>query len=77
MHDPRSDDGTYIVIFRARVRQFDDEYFQTAARMREPAIQEFGCLEFQAVTEGPDEVALSYWPGRGVDPRPEGPSRAR
>ncbi len=51
-----------VVIFRARVRKLDDEYARVAARMRELAITEFGCLEFHAVSEGADEVALSYWP---------------
>jgi heme-degrading monooxygenase HmoA len=27
-----------------------------------PALGQFGCLEFTAVTEGQDEIALSYWP---------------
>lgn len=57
-----ADAGVFVVIFRARVRQLDDEYAQVAARMRELAIAEFGCLEFHAVSEGLDEVALSYWP---------------
>ena len=52
----------YVVIFRAKSRTLDDEYFRVAARMRELALSQFGCLEFQAVTEGQDEVALSYWP---------------
>jgi heme-degrading monooxygenase HmoA len=52
----------YVVIFRARIRAFDAAYAQTAARMRELALSEFGCLEFHAVTEGDSEVALSYWP---------------
>ena len=52
----------YIVIFRAKVKAFDDEYFQTAARMRELALNEFGCIEFFSATEGLNEVALSYWP---------------
>lgn len=52
----------YVVIFRARVRAFDDEYSRTAARMRELALSQFGCLEFHAVAEGDHEVALSYWP---------------
>jgi heme-degrading monooxygenase HmoA len=52
----------FVVIFRAQVRQFDDEYSRTAARMRDLAIRQFGCLEFHAVTEGDQEVALSYWP---------------
>jgi heme-degrading monooxygenase HmoA len=30
--------------------------------MRELALSEFGCLAFHAVTEGDEEVALSYWP---------------
>ena len=57
-----ADTGMFVVIFRARVRKLDDEYARVAARMRELAITEFGCLEFHAVSEGADEVALSYWP---------------
>ena len=52
----------FVVIFRARVRRLDEEYLRVAARMRELATTRFGCLEFHAVTEGQDEVALSYWP---------------
>jgi heme-degrading monooxygenase HmoA len=52
----------YVVIFRARVRALDEEYSKVASRMRELALSQFGCLEFHAVTEGRDEVALSYWP---------------
>lgn len=53
----------YVVIFRATVRHpLDDQYARTAARLRDLALTEFGCLEFHAVTEGRDEVALSYWP---------------
>ena len=50
-----------VVIFRARTRTLDDEYLRVAARMRELALGQFGCLEFAAVTQGSDEVALSYW----------------
>ncbi len=52
----------FVVIFRAKVRKTDDEYSQMAARMRELALSQFGCLEFTAVTEGKYEIALSYWP---------------
>lgn len=52
----------HVVIFRAKIRNLDSEYSTVAARMRELALTEFGCLEFQAVTEGKEEVALSYWP---------------
>ena len=56
----------YVVIFRAKVRAFDTEYSQTANRLRELALSEFGCVEFHAVTEGTSEVALSYWPSEAA-----------
>jgi heme-degrading monooxygenase HmoA len=52
----------FAVIFRAKVRQTDTEYVQVATRMRELALTQFGCVEFTAVTEGQNEIALSYWP---------------
>jgi heme-degrading monooxygenase HmoA len=52
----------FVVIFRAKIRSLDAEYSQMASRMRALAMEEFGCTEFQAVCEGPNEVALSYWP---------------
>lgn len=51
-----------VVIFRATVRQLDEEYSRTAARMRELALDRYGCLGFQSVSEGRQEVSLSYWP---------------
>jgi heme-degrading monooxygenase HmoA len=52
----------FVVIFRAKVRQFDADYSALAAQMRELALTQFGCLDFTAVTEGEQEIALSYWP---------------
>lgn len=52
----------FVVIFRARVRALDAEYSRTAARLRQLAFDEFGCLEFQALSEAGEEIALSYWP---------------
>jgi len=52
----------FVVIFRATARHLDAEYSATATRMRELALTQFGCLDFTAVTEGNQEVALSYWP---------------
>lgn len=51
-----------VVIFRARIRELDGNYAITAARMRELALQEFGCIAFHSLTEGQEEIALSYWP---------------
>jgi heme-degrading monooxygenase HmoA len=52
----------FVVIFRATARHLDAGYSTTAARLRELALSQFGCLDFTAVTEGDQEVALSYWP---------------
>ena len=30
-------------------------------RLREFALGQFGCVDFQAITEGKDEIAHSYW----------------
>jgi heme-degrading monooxygenase HmoA len=51
----------YAVIFKAEIREFDESYFSTAARMRELAINEYGCKEFASCCEGDLEVAISYW----------------
>jgi len=51
----------YAVIFKAKTKKLDDAYFEMAKRMRELAINEYGCLEFTTVTEGVNEIAISYW----------------
>ncbi len=51
----------YAVIFRASVAGLDDEYQQMAQRLRELAFEKYGCLDFVAVTEGDEEIAISYW----------------
>ncbi len=51
----------YAVIFRAEIAQLDAEYQDTAARMRELAMERYGCREFTACTEGNREIAISYW----------------
>ena len=51
----------YAVIFRATVAELDDEYFRTAERMKDLAFEKYGCLDFVSVTEGDEEIAISYW----------------
>jgi heme-degrading monooxygenase HmoA len=51
----------YAVIFRATIAARDEEYLQTADRLRELAISEYGCADFVSTTEGRLEVAISYW----------------
>gem|GEM_PF-6356919 len=48
----------YVVIFRARCAQLDEDYYQWAARMRTKALGEYGCVEFGKCGED-DLVQLS------------------
>ncbi len=52
----------YVVIFTARVAALDEQYGQTAQRMRQLALTEYGCLGFESVSENGTEISLSYWP---------------
>ena len=51
----------YAVIFRATTGSQDEEYGKTVTRMRELALSTYGCLDFIAVTEGNQELAISFW----------------
>jgi len=51
----------YAVIFKAKTKELDEAYFIMAKRMRELAINEYACQEFTSVTEGSNEIAISYW----------------
>jgi heme-degrading monooxygenase HmoA len=51
----------YAVIFRATVNELNSEYHTHAKRMRELAFSKYGCLDFINVTEGNQELAISYW----------------
>lgn len=51
----------YTVIFRAEINKLDSRYSEMASRMRELAINKYGCTEFISVTEGTQEIAISYW----------------
>lgn len=52
----------WVVIFRARAGQQDDEYLRRAQQMRNKALAEYGCLDFVSMGEGVAEISLSYWP---------------
>ena len=51
----------FAVIFRAEIAQLDDQYLATANVLRDRAIKDYGCQEFNAWTEGNREIAISYW----------------
>lgn len=54
----------YAVIFKARIKQLaiDEGYHATAKHMREKAQSQYGCLDFISVSEGEQEISISYWP---------------
>ena len=51
----------FAVIFKAEINELDPEYTAVAEQMRDLAINEYGCMEFVAITEGDSEIAISYW----------------
>jgi len=51
----------YVVIFRARIRQLDEVYSAMAEKMRQLALSQYNCVEFTSITQGNEEIALSYW----------------
>ena len=52
----------FAVIFKAKTGAIDNEYGAVVDRMRDLAFGKYGCLDFIAVTEGDQEIAISYWP---------------
>ena len=54
-------DNRVVVIFRAKIANLEADYHCRAARLRELAMGQYGCLEFVTMTQGKDEIALSYW----------------
>jgi len=51
----------YAVIFKATVDELDEEYSRVAQRLKELAFEKYGCQNFVSVTEGNEEIAISYW----------------
>ncbi len=51
----------YAVIFRAKINYIDSSYSEMAEKMRNLAMDVYGCSEFTSVTEGKEEISISYW----------------
>ena len=51
----------YAVIFRATIRQFNADYEGVGPRLRELAFAEYNCVDFHALVDGDQEIAVSYW----------------
>lgn len=51
----------YAVIFRATAGELDQQYAEAIERMKTLAFEEYSCLEFIALMEGEQRIAISYW----------------
>ncbi|BBN81519.1 hypothetical protein PA25_15040 [Pseudoalteromonas sp. A25] len=51
----------FAVIFKAKVGVQDAEYAKTVGLMRDLAFEKYNCQDFIALTEGKQEIAISYW----------------
>lgn len=51
----------FAVIFKADIHKLDQNYSNTADKLRELAIKDYGCIEFISALEGNQEIAISYW----------------
>lgn len=54
-------DDVFAVIFKAKVGIQDEEYLKSVTTMRELAFSKYNCQDFIALTEGDQEIAISYW----------------
>lgn len=51
----------HAVIIRASVGTLDEDYRETIQRMKELAFDRYGCIEFVALMDGDQRIAISYW----------------
>ena len=51
----------YVVILKATVGELDQEYNDALEQMKKLAFEQYGCLEFTAMMDGNNRMALSYW----------------
>ena len=51
----------YAVIFKAKTKVLDEEYFTTADKLRALAFSQYGCQDFVSCSEGDNEIAISDW----------------
>lgn len=55
----------YAVIFRAKIIKQTDEYSRLASKLRQLALDKYRCIDFVAVTQEEQEIAISYWHDEG------------
>lgn len=52
---------TYVVIFKAKILEINNEYLATAKQLREKALSQYQCIQFNSCYENGEEISLSYW----------------
>ncbi len=51
----------FVVILKATIGDLGQEYTEALEQMKKLAFEEYGCLEFTAMMDGNERMALSYW----------------
>ena len=51
----------YAVIFKAKIKKLDTDYYATAKKLQTIALDKYACLEFSSAAEDDQEIAISYW----------------
>jgi heme-degrading monooxygenase HmoA len=51
----------YAVIFKAEINELDQQYFDMVEDLRQLSKDKYGCIEISSVTEGTNEITISYW----------------
>ncbi len=51
----------FAVIFKAKAGVQDNSYSESVKVMRDLAFGKYNCVDFIAVQEGDQEIAISYW----------------
>ena len=51
----------FVVVFKAKIKTLDSNYFQMAQILRKKALNQFNCQKFESISENDFEIALSYW----------------
>ena len=51
----------YAVIFKAEINELDEQYFDMAEKLRQLAVETYGCIDITSVTEGSIDITITYW----------------
>ena len=55
------DYAQFVVIFKAVIKNPDDEYLKTSTALRKIALKTAGCLDIVSFCDNDKETTISYW----------------